>query len=326
MGTLEALFSGLVADPGEETRWLVLADWLEEYDDSRRAELLRLHRRLLGTCCEPERHPERAAWQGRVVALIGEGVRPCVPQRTLELPGGVSLVGSFVPPGEFLMGSDHPEGYPAEKPVHRVSLTQGAFLGIHPVTQSQWKAVMGTQPSHFKGKNRPVEQVSWDDCQEFCQKLTASLKGRVTVRLPSEAEWEWACRAGTTTEYHFGDVINTDLANYDGNHSWNGSPKGKYRKKTTDAGSFPANPWGLFDMHGNVWEWCADVWDEAFYQKSPSRDPICNNNQNDDSVSRVLRGGSWGSYPRYCRAAYRLWIAPVSRNDYFGFRVAFRLD
>jgi formylglycine-generating enzyme required for sulfatase activity len=141
-----------------------------------------------------------------------------------------------------------------EKPVHRVTLTSGWFMGVHPVTQAQWKAVMGTEPSHFKGPNKPVEQVSYSDCQKFCTKLTKGQNGGATVRLPTEAQWECACRAGTTTEYHFGDVLNTDLANYNGNYSWNGSPQGLYREETTDAGSFPPNPWGLSDMHGNVWE------------------------------------------------------------------------
>src|SRR3954463_8331598 len=150
MTDCDALLAGIVADPLEETRWLVLADWLEENDDPRRAELLRLHRRLLSTCCEPDAHPERADWQARVTELLVVGVRPCVPQHTLELPGGVPLVGSFVPPGSFLMGGTDTE-FNSEKPVHRVTLTEGLFLGVHPVTQAQWKAVMGTEPSRFKG-------------------------------------------------------------------------------------------------------------------------------------------------------------------------------
>ena len=323
MGTLDALLAGIVAEPLEETRWLVLADWLEEHDDPRRAELLRLHRRLLATCCEPEKYPERAAWHSRILNLIGEGVRPCVPQHTLKLPGGVALVGSFIPPGTFLMGGTVVD---EEQPVHRVMLTRGFFLGTCLVTQSQWRAVMETQPSHFKGKNRPVEQVSWDDCQEFCQNLTESLNGRIIFRLPSEAEWEYACRAGTTTEFHFGNVIKANLANFDGHHSWNGSPKGKRRNKTTDAGSFRSNPWGLFDMHGNVWQWCQDAWDEAFYQKSPLQDPICNSNKCIDISSYVLRGGSWVNLPQYCRAAFRFRHLPAIRYNSIGFRVAFRLD
>jgi uncharacterized protein (TIGR02996 family) len=186
MNTLEALLAGIVADPLEETRWLVPADYLEENDDPRRAELLRLHRELLATCCEPDAHTQRAAWQTRVVELPVAGVRPCVPQHTHDLPGGVPLLGAF------LMGStieDH------EQPVHKVTLAQGFFPGVHPVAQAQWKARMGTEPSYFQGPNRPVESVTWDECQQFCTALTRTLKRRVTVRLPMEAEWEYACRA-----------------------------------------------------------------------------------------------------------------------------------
>ena len=175
MTTLDALLAGIVADPLEQTRWFALGDWLEENDDLRRAELLRLHRELLATCCEPDAHPERADWQRRVVELLGSGVYPCVPQHMLSLPGGVPLVGSFISPGTYLMGGTV---YDSEKPVHMVTLTKGFFMGIHPVTQAQWQAVTGTEPSHFKGPNRPVEQVSWDDCQEFCEKLTGLLKGK----------------------------------------------------------------------------------------------------------------------------------------------------
>jgi uncharacterized protein (TIGR02996 family) len=174
MNTLDALLAGIVADPLEETRWLVLADWLEENDDPRRAELLRLHRRLLATCCEPDAHPERAAWQPRVVELLDARVQPCVPRHTLTLPGGVPLVGVFVSPGAFLIGGTVEDD---EQPVHRVTLTTGYFLGVHLVTQAQWQAVMGAKPSNFKGPNRPVVQVSWENCQTFCAKVTASLGG-----------------------------------------------------------------------------------------------------------------------------------------------------
>lgn len=256
MTTLDALLAGIVAEPREEARWLVLADWLDEYDDPRRAEVLRLHRKLIATCCAPDAHPERAAWQARMVELLIAGVVPCVPRHTLTLPGGVPLVGAFVSPGTFLMGSDVSED---EQPVHEVTVADGFFMGAYPVTQAQWEAVTGANPSHFKGPNRPVENVSWEDSQEFCAKLNALQLG-ATVRLPSEAAWEYACRAGTTTHYHFGDVQNTDLANYYGEASWNGSPKGVYRKETTAAGSFAPNGWGLHDVHGNVWEWCEDVY------------------------------------------------------------------
>jgi uncharacterized protein (TIGR02996 family) len=320
MSTLDALLAGIVADPREETRWLVLADYLEENDDPRRAELLRLHRKLLATCCEPDAHLERVQWHARVTELLDAGVAPCVPQHTLMLPGGVPLVGAFVPPGSFLMGGT---AYQAEKPVHRVTLTAGYFLGVHPVTQTQWAAVMGTEPSHFKGPNRPVEQVSWDQCQEFCVKLTVRQDGRVVVKLPTEAQWEWACRAGTTTHFHFGDVPDTDRFNYDGSDTWNGSKKGPDRQQTTDVGSFAPNAWGLFDLHGNVLEWCADVYTP--YSSDERTDPVGKAEDSGNS-SRVLRGGSWYSDPQFCRPAYRDWNAPASRRDDFGVRVCFRLD
>jgi uncharacterized protein (TIGR02996 family) len=316
MGTLDGLLAGIVADPLEETRWLVLADWLEESDDPRRAELLRLHRRLTATCREPDAHPERAAWQARAVELLVAGVRPCVPQHTLELPGGVSLTGAFIPPGSFLMGGAVEDD---EGPVHRVTLTRGFFLGVHPVTQVQWCAVTGAEPSHFKGPNRPVETVSWDECRAFCAALTEQLTSREAVRLPTEAEWEYACRAGTTTEYHFGDVIGTDLANYNGRYTWNGSAKGANRKQTTDVGSFPPNGWGLHDVHGNVMEWCADGY--AAYPECDRTDPHNVSNP----FARVIRGGAWGTYPRISRAAFRNWRSPVDRFRYVGFRVCFQL-
>jgi uncharacterized protein (TIGR02996 family) len=317
MNTLDALLAGIVADPLEETRWLILADYLEENDDLRRAELLRLHRRLLGSCCEPDAHPERADWQRRVVELLGAGVAPCVPQHTLVLPGGVPLVGSFVPPGSFLMGGTQNDD---EKPVHRQTLTAGCFLGLYPVSQAQWKAVMGTNPSHFKGPTRPVEQVSWDECQEFCARLTARRNGRGAVGLPTEAQWEWACRAGTTTHFHFGDVPNTDLVNYDGSQTWNGSRQGNNHKATTDVSSFPPNPWGLYDLHGNVLEWCADPYRPYSAAQEQDKSEESNNR------FRVLRGGSWCFRPQECRAAYRGRLARVSRSYIIGFRVCFRLD
>lgn len=311
MNTLDGLLAGIVSEPLEETRWLVLADWLEENDDPRRGELLRLHRRLLATCCEPEQHPERAQWHARIVELIGEDVRPCVPQETLLLPGDIPMTFSFIPPGQFRMGSDHKDAQEIEKPVHKVTLARGFFLGIHQVTQTQWKAVMGTEPSNFKGPNRPVETVSWEDAQDFCKKFTTRLKGRAMVRLPTEAEWECACRAGTTTEYYFGDAINAKLANYNG----------KQCQQTADVGSFLSNQWGLYDVHGNVWEWCED-W-LAPYSAEDQTDP-CQIERN-ASEWRILRGGSWGSLSDGCRAAYRIRDSPENRTCYSGFRVCFHL-
>ncbi|MBA4192072.1 MAG: formylglycine-generating enzyme family protein [Planctomycetaceae bacterium] len=315
MTELEALLDGIVSEPLEETRWLVLADWLEENDDPRRGELLRLHRRLLATCCEPEAHPERKAWQARIVELIAAGVRPCVPQRVVQLPGGVPMTFSFIPPGSFLMGGN---SWDTEELVHKVRLTKGFFVGVHPVTQAQWRAVMGTDPSHFKGPNRPVENVSWDDCQEFSTKLTGDLKG--TIRLLTESEWEYVCRAGTTSEYHFGDVLNTDLANYSGRESWYDPPKGKVREETTDVGLFPANPWGLYDVHGNVWEWCQDYWygDDSVEEVADPPGP-------GTGQYRVVRGGSLGHPASDVRSANRDFNEPATRRSSDGFRVVWTL-
>jgi len=318
MSDLDALLAGIVADPHNQLRWLIIADWLDDHDQPDRAELLRLHRELIRTCCEPDAHPERAEIHARIVELIDAGVKPVVPQHTLTLPGNVPLVGNFLPPGSFLMGGEEEE---YEKPVHRVTLTKGFFAGIHPVTQAQWRAVMGTDPSHFKGDNRPVEQVSWEDATAFCATAT-ELTGCV-VRLPTEAEWEYACRAGTTTHFHYGDAPDATRINYNAKETWNGSAEGEFREQTTALGTFPANPWGLWDCHGNVWEWCQDWYDEGYYGRSPDSDPEC---QDGEQMYRVLRGGSWLDYSVDCRAASRNWGEPGSCGNYFGFRVVFCLD
>src|SRR5262249_47079270 len=143
-----------------------------------------------------------------------------------------------------------------DETLHRVTLTQGFHLGVHQVTQAQWQAIMGNNPSNFTGNDRPVEMVSWNDCVDFCKRLGE--KTGMWFRLPTEAEWEYACRAGTTTPFHFGETISTDQANYDGNYTYGNGTRGVYRKRTKPAGSFPANAWGLHEMHGNVWEWCQD--------------------------------------------------------------------
>jgi formylglycine-generating enzyme required for sulfatase activity len=230
---------------------------------------------------------------------------------------------AWVPPGTFLMGS--PPGEEGREPYqgadetqHRVTLTRGFFLGVHPVTQAQWKEVMGNNPSHFKEKTLPVEQVSWDDCREFCRQL--SERDGKRYRLPTEAEWEYACRAGTTTPFHFGETISTDQANYHGNYTYGSGKKGQYRQKTTPVGTFPANGWGLFDMHGNVWEWWEDWY--GSYHESCITDP----KSPDNGTARVLRGGSWGSLPGWCRSAFRNHDEPGFRISYAGCRVVLCLD
>jgi uncharacterized protein (TIGR02996 family) len=305
---LDSLLQGIVENPQDDGRWLVLADWLEEHDDRRRAELLRLHRRLLATCCEPDRHPKRAEQQAQVVELLGQGVRPCVPQKTIPLAEGVEMAFSFIPPGTFLMGSPtSEEDRFGNETLHRVALAKGFWLGACPVSQAQWRAAMGDNLSGFKDDDLPVENVSWDDCRQFCRELGERTGKR--FRLPTEEEWEHACRAGTTTPFYFGETVSTGQANYDGNYTYGKGEKGVYREKTTRPGSFPANAWGLFDMHGNVFEWTS------------SRLGGIANPTLGGGIRRVMRGGSWFDGPLRCRSAYHYAAEPGRRDDGVGCRV-----
>jgi formylglycine-generating enzyme required for sulfatase activity len=228
----------------------------------------------------------------------------------------------WIPPGNFLMGSPKEEmgrGPLAVTPEtqHKVTLTKGFYMGVHLVTQEQWQAIMGKNPSYFKGqKNLPVEQVSWGDCQDFSKK--ARSKDGKPYRLPTEAEWEYACRAGTTTAYHFGQTISTSQANYDGSRT--GGLLSVNRKKTTPVGMFPANAWGLHDMHGNVWEWCQDWFGD--YPQSHVTDP----QQPEMGQYRVLRGGSWFHEADTCRSACRGWGDSNARESNFGVRLCFSAD
>jgi sulfatase modifying factor 1 len=226
----------------------------------------------------------------------------------------------WIPPGNFVMGSPKDEKLRQDNETqHKVTLTKGFYMGVHTVTQEQYETVMGKNPSFFKGeKNLPVETVSWDDCQEFIKKLRD--KDKNPYRLPTEAEWEYACRAGTTMPFHFGETISTDQANYNGNFTFREGKKGKYREKTTPVGSFPANAWGLHDMHGNVWQWCQDVYGE--YPQKDVVDPT----GAEKGKERVLRGGSWGNLPGDCRSAGRSRVEPGYRFLDFGFRLCFCLD
>lgn len=313
---MEGFLQAIVENPVEDTSYLVLADWLEENDDPRRAEVLRLHRRLLATCCEPVRHPERAGWQARIVELLTEGVRPCVPQTSVELREGVVMVFSFIPPGTFLMGRPEEEtGEDGEVPQHRATLAKGFFLGVHQVTQAQWQAVMGSNPCNFKGDNLPVGQVSWEDCQEFCRKL-GKWDGR-KYRLPTEAEWEYACRAGTTTEYCSGNGL--EAMQKVGWCSYVGGSAGP--TETMPVGQFLPNAWGLYDMHGNVREWCLDGVRD--YTSEGANDPLGPQGESD---ARVLRGGSWNGSPIWCRSACRGRLATSSRYLYNGCRVLLCMD
>jgi uncharacterized protein (TIGR02996 family) len=292
-----------VDNPGDDSLYDVLADWLEENDDPRRAELLRLHRRLLATCCEPEKPPEGVAWQARLVELLAEGVRPCVPRRTVELGEGVETAFVWVPPGAFLMGSpESEEGRGADEGRRRVTLTRGLWIGATPLTQAQWSAVMGGNPSHFRRDDLPVESVTWEECLAFCARLGEKVGGR--CRLPTEAEWERACRAGTTTAYHGGDGLESlkkvGWCSYD--NRWRSAGR------TRPVAELLPNTWGLSDLHGNVFEWCADRYTPAL--------PAVHRRE-----YRVLRGGCWCGYPTHCRSAARTPGALGHRHFSIGCRV-----
>jgi len=245
-----------------------------------------------------------------------------------RLADGVELTMVQISAGSFLMGSpeDEAERIKSEGPQHHVQL-QGFFMAQTSITQAQWQVVAGWQklqrdlnsdPSHFKGPNRPVERVNWEDAIEFCNRLSQRT-GR-HYSLPSEAQWEYACRAATTTPFHFGETINSELANYDATDAYGDGPKGLYRRETTDVATFPANPWGLHDMHGNVWEWCQDQWHTS-YNGAPQDGSTWVDHDVKNDKQRLLRGGSWSNGPGYCRSACRGHVLPVDAFVRVGFRV-----
>ncbi|MEJ6479977.1 SUMF1/EgtB/PvdO family nonheme iron enzyme [Nostoc punctiforme UO1] len=236
-----------------------------------------------------------------------------------DLGNGITLDMVQIVEGSFNMGSPPDENGRAknEEPQHVVNVP-AFFIGKFEVTQEQYQQIMGSTPSKFKGAKRPVEQVSWNDSVEFCKKL--SQKAGREYCLPSEAEWEYACRAGTTTPFHFGETITTELANYDGDSTYASAPKGKNRQETTEVGSFSPNAFGLYDMHGNIWEWCQDTWHDS-YKGAPSDGSAWIDN---DNKIRMLRGGSWYDVPGKCRSASRNLNFSVGRNlihSNLGFRV-----
>jgi formylglycine-generating enzyme required for sulfatase activity len=243
------------------------------------------------------------------------------------LGNGIELELVSIAAGSFQMGSPSTEAESTvnERSQHPVML-KSFFMGKYSVTQAQWNAVaalpqikipLKPNPSYFRGNNLPVETVSWDDAAEFCARLSRN-QGR-EYRLPTEAEWEYACRGGTKTPFHFGATIAPELANYDGRTAYVQGPKGVYRQRTTEVGSFNvANAYGLYDMHGNVWEWCQDHWHDS-YEGSPTDGSAWITGG--DASKRVLRGGSWGNSPRRCRSASRFNTTPSYRDSDVGFRV-----
>ena len=219
---------------------------------------------------------------------------------------GIELVG--IEPGQFRMGDIQGAGEDDEKPVHTVNIRKGFWMGKYSVTQAQWKNIMGNNPSSFKGDNLPVEKVSWHDCKSFCEKL--SQKTGLEFRLPSESEWEYACRAGTTTKYYTGNnESDLDRAGwYNDNSNDHTRPVGRKQR----------NNFGLYDMHGNVYEWCEDIWHDDYVGAPNDGRPWLSGG---NSSGRVMRGGSWNYGARYCRSAFRGFISPGGAGSYCGLRV-----
>ncbi|MEB3342522.1 formylglycine-generating enzyme family protein, partial [Okeania sp.] len=222
--------------------------------------------------------------------------------------------------GSFLMGSpeNEAERKSNEGPQHEVTI-QPFYMSKYPITQNQYQTIMGNNPSSFKGGSRPVEWVSWQNAVEFCQKLSEKT-GKIYT-LPSESQWEYSCRTGTTTPFYFGETITPELVNYDGNYPYGNAPKGKYLAETTNVEAFKPNAFGLYDMHGNIWEWCQDVWHEN-YNGAPTDGSAWE--VGGDSNIRVLRGGCWYGYSRSCRSARRNYGNAVILNNNRGFRVAIK--
>ena len=235
------------------------------------------------------------------------------PPAATDLPedftNAIGIQFKLLPAGEFMMGSpnDDPDKDSDETPQHRVQITKPFYLGIYEVTQQQYEKVMGKNPSEFKGPSQPVEKISWEDATEFCRKLS-EMDGKNDYRLPTEAEWEYACRAGTSTRYSCGDKLDPAFAWFSDNSDRQTHPVGEKRP----------NDWGLYDMHGNVWEWCQDRYADAYYKSSPPDDPA---GPSTDSL-RVFRGGGWNDGAGGCRSAIRGWFRPGPRGGILGFRVA----
>ena len=234
---------------------------------------------------------------------------------TLDCGNGVQMKLVLIPEGVFMMGSPNSESkrHGDEGPVLFALISRPFYMSTTEVTQAQYQAVTGQNPSYFKGATLPVEQVSWDDAVAFCQKL--STRAGRTVDLPTEAQWEYACRAGTDTPFNTGETISADQANYNADVTYGNGRQGVYREKTTPVGNFAANAFGLYDMHGNVCEWCFDWYGRYVIADADDR-------QGPPSGRfRILRGGCWSYYPENCRSATRKEDYPRRRYEYFGFRV-----
>jgi uncharacterized protein (TIGR02996 family) len=333
----QAFLHHLLASPSDLTARLALADYLEERADPR-GELLRLQHELTHEIVLPG----RAAVEARQRALLEAGVSPVGPFLTLSLTSELGITFACIPPGTFLMGSPGTEKgrNPDSERRHRVTLTKGFFLGVYPVTQAEWEAVMGSNPSWFTrtrgGSGQvadiaeadlrwfPVECVSWNEAQDFCRKLAQRTGHR--IRLPTEAEWEYACRGGTTTAFYFGPALDRSRANYSRHFSRDRPVPDPDLERPTRVGIYARaapHPWGLCDMHGNVTEHCQD-WLEP-YAPLGATDPVCDFPPPvDRGVWRVERGGCFLYWDFRCRTASRH-LGHCDHSIAGGFRVCFDL-
>jgi formylglycine-generating enzyme required for sulfatase activity len=297
-----------------------MASWGERFAHA--GELALVMKKLTQEKLEEQRRADEKAEAERQAAIVEEQRRVAAPKvelpktRTFDLGNGVNMEMVLIPAGTFMMGSPDSEADRDDNETqHQVTISKPYYLGKYPVTQAQWQQVMGNNPSHFKGdKLLPVESVSWDDTQSFCLKLKEITQAPFGI--PTEAQWEYACRAGTTTPFHFGSHLNGRQANCDGTVPYGTDTEGPYLEKTTPVGKYPANAWGLYDMHGNVWEWCSDWYGD--YPTGSVKDPSGPATGSD----RVFRGGSWGDGAVICRSASCGGNFPSDRSNDLGFRVA----
>jgi formylglycine-generating enzyme required for sulfatase activity len=254
------------------------------------------------------------------VTLNGRGEiqdRPVHRARQFSEPlgSGIDLEMIALPGGLLRMGTLGKQGYDDERPMHQVAVAP-FLMSKCLITQAQWHAIMGAPRCRFTGDRLPVERISWHDAVHFCERLAKHTK-RI-YRLPSEAQWEYACRAGTSTPFHCGETLTTEVANYNGEFVYRGEPKGVYRHTTTEVDLFPPNALGLHDMHGNLWEWCADAWHDS-YDGAPTDDRVWQSTNK--GTYCVARGGSWHDIPDVCRSAARLKVNAHDAEEIYGFRV-----
>jgi formylglycine-generating enzyme required for sulfatase activity len=279
---------------------------------------------------------------GRTVLLgllvLGLASLPAASERQEKvLVNSIGMKLTLIPAGKFQMGSPAAEAERNDnEPQHEVEITKPFYMGVYEVTQAQYQKVMGKNVSRFRGPDLPAENVRWVWAVDFCKRLSAlpaeKKAGRV-YRLPTEAEWEYACRAGSRTPFHYGDSLSSKQANFNGNYPCGKADKGPYLRQTSKVGSYKPNAWGLYDMHGNVQEWCSDFYDSGYYKKSPKKDPKGpekgvlptgfknRGTPGEGQYYMVVRGGSWLDEARGCRSAYRWRAMPDDGYQIVGLRV-----